>query len=447
MAELFPSNYAHPDYATPEQLAQQRAYAQELLKRSGENVNRPAGAIGNMISALTSGLERNRANEIQSQAAGQNARDQAALISQLQGGQKAEPNNLGAILANPMASPETRALAVHLLTMKPTEDVAGRPANASPATGVVAAPITGAYQPGFRAPESAGSVSTVSPIPAPMPTARPTPMTSTNPQGGMFGGLNYKPQGWDTPQAPPAAGPGGPQAPVPPPPVATAPAASVGSRIDALAAKDRELTAAKTFTQGGAESITGVQKEDVAAAMNAPTIKRIAGVMMDDIRTHGDKMTFGPTAEWSNSIKRVAANYAPGPMKDQLEAIASADSFDKMSAQLTSMLAKGGGTDAQLFNNMRSVPGAHNSKEGAVALLKMVDQVADQQQALRNYVSGARNTQEYEALRQRFFRENPVINPITGNPVALDLQNGATRPPAQGGGGGGARIISVEPAR
>jgi hypothetical protein len=133
-------------------------------------------------------------------------------------------------------------------------------------------------------------------------------------------------------------------------------------------------------------------------------------------------MTFGPTAEWSNNVKRVAANYAPGLMKDQLESLASADSFDKMSAQLTSMLAKGGGTDAQLFNNMKSVPGSHNSKEGAEALLKMVSQVADQQQGLRQFTAGAKTAQEYEQLRNQYYAQNPIVNPLTGNPIKMDLE-------------------------
>ena len=88
---------------------------------------------------------------------------------------------------------------------------------------------------------------------------------------------------------------------------------------------------------------------------------------------------------------------------------------------------------------MKSVPGAHNSKEGAAALLKMVDQVADQQAALRQAVGPAKNAQEYEAMRSNFFKQNPIINPITGNPIQLDLTKGATSP-------GKARIISVEPA-
>jgi len=429
MADYFQSspNFVNPSYATPEQLAAQRAYADALTKRSGEHVTRPAGAIANMIDALSGNLQRNQANMLQSQAAEGNARDFSNVITQLQNGQKIDPQNLGHIIANPMISPEQRQLALKLMTPEPTADVYNRPGFASPVQGVQAAPVSGGFQPGFRAPETAGAVSTTTPFPAP---GAPAPAR---------------------PPVPPGASPMGPRVPVQPSattwgdkeaqaaglyPPTPAPG---GSRIDALAAKDRELTAAKTFTQGGSEAITGTQKEDISAAMNAPTIKRIAGTMLDDLRTHGDKMTFGPTAEWSNTIKRAAANYAPGMMRDQLETLASADSFDKMSAQLTSMLAKGGGTDAQLFNNMKSVPGAHNSKEGAEALLKMVDQVADQQQALRQAVAPAKTSQEYEALRANFFKQNPVINPITGNPIQLDL----TKAPAAGANTGGFKVLKV----
>jgi hypothetical protein len=192
--------------------------------------------------------------------------------------------------------------------------------------------------------------------------------------------------------------------------------------LDQLAAKGREFAAQKAFTQGTAEAQTGIAKEDIAAASNAPAVKQIAGTMLDDMSKH--KLTFGPTAEWSNNAKRLAANYAPGLMKDQLEGLASADSFDKMSAQLTSMLSRGGGTDAQLFNNMKSVPGSHNSEQGAAALLKMVIQKADQQEALRAAVQAAKTPQEAEAIRTNFYKDprNQIINPISGNPIAQDLK-------------------------
>ncbi len=413
MADYFQSSpsFVNPSYATPEQLASQRAYADALIKRSGENVNRPTGAIANIITALTGNVVRNNANDVQQQAAEGNSHDYATLISQLQSGQKPDPNVIGHLAANPMASPEARAWATKLISPEAVNSVYGQPGYQSPAAGVQAAPIQGNFQPGYRVEQGAEGVHTNAPIPA--PGVQPARSPGVNPVGPTAPALGSGGVG-------PAPGVGSPPAPAPAIAPNGAPARPL--TLDELAAKGREYAAQKAFTQGGAEANTTVAKQDIEAASTAPTIKRVAGTMLDDLRTHGDKMTFGPTAEWSNTIKRAAANYAPGLMKDQLEALASADSFDKMSAQLTSMLAKGGGTDAQLFNNMKSVPGAHNSKEGAEALLKMVMQVADQQQGLRLATKDARDAKEYEAMRNQFYAKNPVLNPITGNPIALDLQ-------------------------
>lgn len=399
-------NFVNPAYATPEQLKSLREYSQQLMTGSGQQpVHRWTQGVSNLVNALVGGYEGYRADQMQNEAAARNASDLKALISQLQApGGKPNPGTEAQIYANPMTSPEQRALIGGLIAPKTVEDVAGRPGVSSVSGGVQALPVQGNFQPGIRVPETAGpgGVSTTTPIPAPMPQRPVPPMVNTppnapirtNPDGSIAGNI----------------------------------ATSTGSRIDQLASKARDLS----FQQGSNETISNTAKEDISAAMNAPNIKRIAGVMLDDITKHGDKMTFGPTAEWSNNLKKVAANYAPGLMKDQIESLASADSFDKLSAQLTSMLSKGGGTDAQLFNNMKSVPGAHNSQEGAKALLLMVNQVADQQAALREAVAPAKTAQEYEPLRSQFFKTHPIINPITGNPIAMDVKSA---PAASGSSG------------
>lgn len=424
MADYFSQqpNFINPSYATPEQLASQRAYADALTKRSGENITRPTGAAANIIDAITAALTRNNANQIQQQAAAGNANNFKDMISQLQRGAKVDPENLATVIANPMAAPEQRALAIKLMSPEPVKSEFGQPAYQSPAQGVQAAPIQGNFTPGYRVNQGAEGVHSDAPVPAPG-------------AGGMFGGMS-KPVGWDqgqvTPQAlgAPQAGAALPAAP----PAAVAPngAPSAFPGLDALAAKGRELA----FQRGNNESQTNVAKQDIDAAATAPAIKRIAGIMLDDIHSHGDQMTFGPSAESSNNIKKFVANYAPNLLGDkQIQGLASADSFEKMSAQLTSMLAKGGGTDAQLFNNMKSVPGAHNSKEGAEALLKMVTQVADQQQALRQVVGQAKSGAEYEASRNDFYKKNPIVNPLTGNPIQQDIeaQQRATRSAPQSG--------------
>ncbi len=413
MADFFDQqpNFTNPAYATPEQLANQRAYADALLKRSGETANRPTGAAANALDAITAALTRNNANTVQQQAAQGNAQDYSTLIGQLQNGQKPDAQVLGHLAANPMASPEARAWATKLISPEAVSSVYGQPAFQSPATGVQAAPISGAFQPGYRVEQGAEGVHSNAPVAAPGAPIPSTPKVVGDAEG-VARGLYPPPQ--------PGAG-GGPQAPAALP-TAPAPAAAQPLTLDQLAAKGREFAAQKAFTQGGAEANTGIAKADIDAAATAPTIKRVAGVMLDDLQRNGDKMTFGPTAPWSNEIKRAAANYAPGAMKSQMEALAATDSFEKMTSQLTGLLSKEGGTDAQLFNNMKSVPGQHNSKDGAEALLKMTLQVADQQQALRQFTATAKDAAQYEAMRNDFYKRNPIINPLTNNPIALDLE-------------------------
>ena len=150
MADYFDQqpNFTNPAYASPEQLAQQRAYADALMKRSGGDVTRPTGALANMIDALSGILNRNNANQIQQQAAQGNAADVTSLASQLQGGQRPDPQTMGRLYANPMASPEARAFVDKLMTPQPVTSAFGQPGFQSPSGGVQAAPIQGAYTPG-----------------------------------------------------------------------------------------------------------------------------------------------------------------------------------------------------------------------------------------------------------------------------------------------------------
>jgi hypothetical protein len=450
MADFSPS-FVNPSYATPEQLATQRAYAAELQKRSGQDVNRPTGALANMITALTAGLERNRANEIQGEAAGRNASDQAALITQLQGGQKADPRNLGTILANPMASPETRALAVHLLTMQPKEDVAGRPAYGSPATGVVAAPVTGGYQPGFRTPESAGSVTTTTPIAAPpFPGAPPpvvTPRAPVAPSAKVWGDQEGVNAGIYPPAPQPRQAGGGGQAPGAGLPSAPAPAASPtfndrfagGSRIDALAAKDRELTAEKERTQGGAKGESEVIAKDVGRAASAPETLKGLGIMRNTIQSVGDKMTFGPTAKFSNEARRVISNYAPGLVDEK--ALAGADAVEKLNLGLAGNLSQQLGLNpSDIYRSVASVPGNEKSKDGTLALINMMEQQArnDQYVGTTLYQQFKGNLAGYQEARAAYYANHPIVNPITGNPIEIDAKKGQEAPAT-----GGFKVLKV----
>lgn len=445
MADYFQSSpsFVNPAYATPEQLATQRAYAAELQKRSGQDVNRPTGALANMITALTAGLERNRANEVQSQAAGRNASDQAAIIAQLQGGQKVDPGNLGTILANPMASPETRALAVHLLTQKPMEDVAGRPAYGSPVTGVQGAPMRN-YEPGYRTPESAGNVSTTTPIAAP-PFPGAPPRAPVQPSAKVWGDQEGVNAGIYPPAPPRQAGggqaPGG-GLPTPPAP-ATSPTFNDrfagGSRIDALAAKDRELTAEKERTQGGAKAEGEVILKDVGRAAAAPETLKGLGIMRNTIQSVGDKMTFGPTAKFSNEARRVISNYAPGLIDEK--ALAGADAVEKLNLGLAGNLSQQLGLNpSDIYRSVASVPGNEKSKDGTLALINMMEQQArnDQYVGTTLYQQFKGNLSGYQEARAAYYANHPIVNPITGNPIEIDAKKGAEAPAT-----GGFKVLKV----
>lgn len=432
MADYFSTqpNFVNPDYASPEQLAQQRAYADALMKQSGQEVNRPAGALANALLGIASGLERRRANEIQTQAATANAQNMTALISQLQKGQPIDPQNLGHIIANPLVSPEQRALALELMRPKQMEDVAGRPAYASPAAGVQGAPMRN-FEPGFRAPESAGSVSTVSPVPAP-PMQRPK-LDAVSPQGGIFGGMNSRPVDWNPP--PVSSAPAGGQAPGAVPPAAPAPAPTPtfndrfagASRLDALAAKDRELTAEKERTQGGAKAEGEVILKDVNRAAAAPETLKGLGIMRNTIQSVGDKMTFGPTAKFSNEARRVIANYAPGLVDEK--ALAGADAVEKLNLGLAGNLSQQLGLNpSDIYRSVASVPGNENSKEGTLALISMMEQQArnDQYVGTTLYQQNKGNLAAYQQARADYYASHPIINPITGNPIDIDAKKAAS---------------------
>lgn len=434
VAEISP-NFVNPSYATPEQIATQRAYAAELQKQSGQQVNRPLGAIANALNAWTSNLVRSDADKMQTDAATRNSADVSALIAQLQKGQPIDPATAGRVYANPMAAPEHRALIGALVKPEAIKSEYGQPAYASPSGGVQPAPIAGqpgSFNPGYRVEQGAEGVHSNAPFPAPN-AVPPTPpgVTRLDPAAT---------NAWrQSNPLPPGVAPGGPPqaGAVPPaaPPAAVAPngAPNVPMSLDQLAAKGREFAAAKTLTQGGAEAEGGVIKQDVENAALAPETLKGLGIIKDNIAKFGDKITFGPTSQFTNEFKRLAANYAPGPMKDQLSALAAADSIEKVNLGLAGALAKqvGSGTQGELFKAMGSVPGMEKSKEGAVALIDMLQQSASKQQALgKLYADNRGNLAAYQAARQKYLTDHPVVNPLTGNPIEMDIEAARKSAPA-----------------
>jgi len=420
MADFFQDspNFVNPAYATPEQLATQRAYAEALTKRSGQPVNRPAGAAANIIDALTAGLTRNNANQLQQQAAEGNARNFSDVISQLQRGGPGsiDPQNLGHIIANPMVSPEQRALALRLMTPEGVSDVYGKPGYASPATGVQGSPVSGDFQPGFRAPETAGSVSTTTPFPAPAMGPPPVPVPSTSRVWGTKEGERAGLYPSSSPQA--GSGGGGP---APGAALPAAPGPVGGSRIPQLAALDRTLSAEKERTQGGAKAESGVIEADVRRAGAAPETLKGLGIMKNTIQSVGDQMTFGPTAKLSNEARRVISNYAPGLVDEK--ALAGADAIEKLNLGLAGSLSQQLGLNpSDIYRSVASVPGNEKSKAGTLALINMMEQAArnDQYVGTTLYQNSKGDLGAYQLARAAYYAHHPIVNPITGNPIDID---------------------------
>jgi hypothetical protein len=437
----FSSSFVNPSYATPEQLATQRAYAAELTKRSGETVQRPAGALANMITALTAGLERNRANEMQSQAAGQNSGDVSALIAQLQKGQPIDPATAGRVYANPMAAPEHRALIGALVTPQKTEDVYGRPGYQSPSSGVQPAPINSSpglpFTPGYRAAEAAGSVATTTPFPAPLPAPGMSPAGPRVPPTPP-GVTRLDPQATEawrqrTPlPAPPP--PGGVPAPVATSPPAAAPASGISPRLKQMAADSQQIEAEGARVKAGAGGEGEIILKDVTRAAAAPETLKGLGIMRNTIESVGDKMTFGPTAKFSNEARRVISNYAPGLVDEK--ALSGADAIEKLNLGLAGNLSQQLGLNpSDIFRSVASVPGNEKSKAGTLALINMMEQAArnDQYVGTTLYQQNRGNLAAYQEARQAYYNSHPVINPITGNPVQIDAQKAAETPPAATG--------------
>lgn len=292
---------------------------------------------------------------------------------------QADPRALGQILMNPFVPKEAKDYASSLIQPKPYEDVYGRPGVGTVAGGVRAQPVAPGLQPGIRAPVTAGDVGTTQFI-TPPGTSSPAP-------GSNVPGFNG------------------------------------GNGIDALAAKSRELGAAKTLTQGGATAQAEGNQDDIRAATAAPQIIKGLGLIKNIIQT-SPGVTFGPTAGWSAEAKRVIANYAPG-LTDE-KSLAGADAIEKLNFGLASQLAKTvGGTQGELFKAIGSTPGTEKSKEGTMALIDMMQQdqmKAQQLGGLYRQLEASNRLQDYPAAREKFLTEHPTVNPLSGKPIEMDIK-------------------------
>lgn len=272
---------------------------------------------------------------------------------------------------NPWANPKEQDLARGLITPAPYEDVYKQPGYISPMGGARAAPVQG-LQPGALVPATVGAEGQIST-----------------------------------------------QVPLTPPGRGTAP--SLQGQMQPL------MDVAKSMGQQGAQlrGTTEQVKSDVQQAYATIPIIQTLAQMKDTVLSHGDKMIWGPTSDWVNNLRRGLAQHAPGFLsKKDIDGIAAADDFDKLSTQLQTLVGRqAGSTDMSLLQGIKSVPGSHNSKEGAMALIDMLMQTVglNGQFMAQNQHRIGQPGFDYLNEKNRFFEQNPIRNPITQNPIRLEL--------------------------
>ncbi len=402
MADLGGS-YVNPDYATPEQLKQLRAQADYLLASSAQpDAKAASGVFGHLLQGLMGGYKTQQAGNQERQAIGYKTQQLSPVIESLLSGQKPDASALSSVIQNPWNTAATQDAVRGATVPEKTTDVYGNPAVNSVFGGVRPQPVAPGYTPGFRGETRVGAEG------ASMPQAFPAPAQS--PQGAQRG----------APQA--QTGFGG----------------VVQQAIPAI----NTLSANAAGNEANKQFITQIGQR----ASDAPNIIKFAGTVSDLVNANKGKLTWGPGAELSQEIKKGLVNFAPG-LGDVLKGqVAATDAIQKMTSSLAPVLARqlggGQGSDAQLANGLMSVPSLHNSEAGAVALSDMIIQSAKKDVEAHNYAM--QDPVNARKLYQQYLNDHPVINPLTSNPIMLDIgkqkfleKNKGASVPGQAAGGWG----------
>lgn len=289
------------------------------------------------------------------------------------GGQRMAQGDLSSFYVNPSIPEHIRETVMKGNTPVPVEDVYGQPGVRAGVMGpTVGTQVVPNFQPGKLVPATVGSEGQVS-----------TQVPLTAPRGGTIPSL----QGQMQPL----------------------------------------MDVAKSMGQQGAQlkGTTDQVRSDVQQAYATIPIIQTLAQMKDTMLAHGDKMIWGPTSDWVNNLRRSLAQHAPGFLsKADIAGIAAADDFDKLSAQLQTLVGRqAGATDMSLLQGIKSVPGSHNSREGAMALIDMLMQTVslNGQFMAQNQHRIGQPGFDYMTEKNRFFEQNPIKNPLTQNPIRLEL--------------------------
>jgi hypothetical protein len=362
-------NFVNPAYATPQQREQIRKYAEQLRAGSLAGGKRPLDILANALMGYAANRQQAYAGEQE-----RGARTEAAN-QLLQASRSGDVSQRVSAMLNPEFGQFNPALMAPQVSWGP-----GATTNVTTPT---------------------GSVSTEAPV-GPLP-GRPPVSPAIPPKGDMnltgpdreVTGVDYGPTTFSKDYVEP----------------------NVRRLIPTLkAVSEAGASTAATSKQIG---------EDVQGAYSSIPLVQTLRQMKDTISAHGDKMVWGPTSDWVENLKRSIAQHAPGFFSEkELHGLAAADSFDKLSSQLQAIIGgKVGHTDATSLQNLRTIPGSHNSKEGANALIDMLTQAAtlNSQFVMQNQARIGTPGFDYLREKNRFFEQNPLINPLTNNPIRVDL--------------------------
>jgi hypothetical protein len=288
---------------------------------------------------------------------------------------------------NPWANPNEQNLARGLVTPAPATDITGRPGFISPMAGATTTPTSPQFQTGVNRNLSIT-----------------TPGASAQTQYAV--------------PSSEALGPGG-----------------MG------AAANQAMDVATSLGQRGAAAKSGqdIISNDMQLAGAAIPIMQNLDLMGNEISKHGEHMAFGPSAPWLVDFKKILAQHAPGLLSSEdIQGLAAQDNLRKMTALLSTAIGRQtGNTDLSLLQGRESVPGEHNSKEGAMAIIDMLKQQVglNARFVLQNQSQYGQPGYNPLLAKSEFYKNNPIINPLTKNPISVDLAKGEKVAPSQGGGG------------
>ena len=413
-------NFVNPAYASPEQIKFLRQYAQQLMTPGP--VAHWAQGVGNIARALVGGYEARQADTQEQQS---NLAFQKGLAEAVRTG------DMSTVLG--MAG-HPRANAAMIAALAGQLHPAGAETYTTPGAAMT-----------VPAPSNIERTYPRSPIRgAPLPPAtggEPARPGQQNLTSGDITGIQSE-------DIPPGVSPGD---------YVKRGFADAGispmQKLDVIQKKGQEFTRSNLMNVAGSEPHAATLKQDQTFSAQAPLLKQTVGAIRDDIRTHGSEISWGPQTETVTQLKRFVENYAPGIFTpEQISGISAADNLQKMSGVLgnllSSQLGNMGSTDFSRQLGQGQVPNMHNSKEGALALADMIEQGVDQNRKLgEEFRKLPNNTKtdpnfDYIGWRQGFFNKNPIINPITHNPITQDLLKMREQPnEPQAYGGGWGRVI------